>query len=83
MCVCKYTRWNIHVLNKHVYFFQLLSVLLRTEKVYDRNKTRLRLNDSTQVGMYPGLIAMLPDQQLSMEFTTVFLDQILLTGETV
>lgn len=58
-------------------------MLLRTEKVYDRNKSRLRLSDSTQVGMYPGLIAMLPDQQLSVEFVTVFLDQILLNGKII
>lgn len=66
---------------KYLCLLQLLSVLLRTEKIYDRNKSRLRLNDSTQVGMYPGLIAMLPDQQLSMEFTTLFLDQMLLVGK--
>jgi hypothetical protein len=30
--------------------------------------------------MYPGLIALLQDQQLSMEFTAMLLDQILSTG---
>jgi hypothetical protein len=30
--------------------------------------------------MYPGLIAMLQDQQLSMEVTAMLLDQILSTG---
>jgi hypothetical protein len=30
--------------------------------------------------MYPGLIALLQDQQLSTEFTAMLLDQILSTG---
>uniref|UniRef100_A0A1B6DB47 Neurobeachin-like protein 1 n=1 Tax=Clastoptera arizonana TaxID=38151 RepID=A0A1B6DB47_9HEMI len=58
---------------------KMLSVLLRTEKIYERNKSRLRLQDSTTVGMYPGLIAMFPEQVLSMEFVAMLLDQILLT----
>lgn len=58
----------------------MLSVLLRSEKVYDRNKGRLRLNDSSPTGLYPGLIAMLPENQFSMEFTVILLEQILLTG---
>ncbi|XP_075227690.1 neurobeachin-like protein 1 [Lycorma delicatula] len=58
---------------------KMLSVLLRTEKVYDRNKGRLRLNDSTPCGLYPGLIAMLPENHFSMEFTVILLEQILLS----
>ncbi|RZF48161.1 hypothetical protein LSTR_LSTR009850 [Laodelphax striatellus] len=58
---------------------KLISVLLRTEKIYDRNKTRLRLSDHSPIGLYPGLIAMLPENQFSMEFTVILLEQILLT----
>jgi hypothetical protein len=64
---------------------QLLSVLLRSDLIYERSKSRLRLQDvsvlgGNSVGMYPGLIAMLQDQQLSMEVTAMLLDQILSTG---
>jgi hypothetical protein len=64
---------------------QLLSVLLRSDRIYERSKSRLRLQDASvlggnSVGMYPGLIAMLQDQQLSMEVTAMLLDQILSTG---
>ncbi|XP_039288398.1 neurobeachin-like protein 1 isoform X2 [Nilaparvata lugens] len=58
---------------------KLISVLLRTEKIYDRNKTRLRLSDHSPIGLYPGLIAMLPENNFSMEFTVILLEQILLT----
>ncbi|KAE8751100.1 hypothetical protein FOCC_FOCC002185 [Frankliniella occidentalis] len=67
---------------------KLTSVLLRTDRVYDMHKKRLRLQDSSTVlaglvgggvGMYPGLIALLGDQKLSMEVAAMLLDQVLLT----
>ncbi|KAK3926892.1 Neurobeachin-like protein 1, partial [Frankliniella fusca] len=67
---------------------KLTSVLLRTDRVYDMHKKRLRLQDSTTVlgglvgggiGMYPGLIALLGDQKISMEVAAMLLDQVLLT----
>ncbi|KAJ9577825.1 hypothetical protein L9F63_025312, partial [Diploptera punctata] len=49
-------------------------------RVYERNKARLRLfSGSSSVGMYPGLIAMLQDQSISLEVTSMLLDQILST----
>lgn len=64
---------------------QLLSVLLQSDRIYERYKYRLRLQDASvlggsSVGMYPGLITLLQDQQLSVEFITMLLDQILSTG---
>lgn len=64
---------------------KLTSVLLRTERVYEPHKKRLRLQDSVLglvgvgIGMYPGLIALLGDQELSMEVAAMLLDQMLLT----
>lgn len=68
---------------------QLTSVLLRTDRVYELHKKRLRLQDPSTVlglvgggiGMYPGLIALLGDQKLSMEVAAMLLDQMLLTGK--
>jgi hypothetical protein len=53
--------------------------------MYERDKSRLRLQDVSMlggksVGMYPGLIALLQDQQFSMEVTVKLLDQMLSTG---
>lgn len=70
-------------------FLQLTSVLLHTDRVYERHKVRLRLHDTsvlglgggTGIGMYPGLIALLGDQKLSMEVAAMVLDQMLLTGD--
>lgn len=64
---------------------QLLSVLLRSDCIYERDKSRLRLQDVSllggkSIGMYPGLIALFQEQQLSMEVTAMLLDQILSTG---
>jgi hypothetical protein len=64
---------------------QLLSVLLRADCIYERDKARLRLQDASvlggkSVGMYPGLIALFQEQQFSMEVTAMLLDQILSTG---
>jgi hypothetical protein len=64
---------------------QLVSVLLRSDCIYERDKSRLRLQDVSvlggkSVGMYPGLIALLQDQHFSMEVTAMLLDQILSTG---
>lgn len=70
----------------HNLLFQLTSVLLRTDRVYEPHKKRLRLQDSVLglvgvgIGMYPGLIALLGDQELSMEVSAMLLDQMLLTG---
>ncbi|XP_063234189.1 neurobeachin-like protein 1 isoform X2 [Bacillus rossius redtenbacheri] len=63
---------------------KFLSVLLRSERVYDRYKARLRLQDSsmlgpTTAGMYPGLVSAMLDQELSATFVALLMDQILLT----
>lgn len=68
-----------------MFVLQLLSVLLRSDCVYERDKSRLRLQDASvlggkSMGMYPGLIALLQDQQFSMEVTAMLLDQILSAG---
>lgn len=58
----------------------MLSLLLRTKYVYERQKCNLRLQNSS-CGLYPGLISLLPDfQNLSMEVTLIMFDQVLLTG---
>lgn len=64
---------------------QLLSVLLRSERVYERHKLRLRLQDNSStilssVGLYPGLLSSIDQSDFTMEFTVMLLDQILLTG---
>ncbi|XP_069696226.1 neurobeachin-like protein 1 isoform X2 [Periplaneta americana] len=66
---------------------KLLSVLLRSDRVYERNKTRLRLQDvsvlgGSSIGMYPGLVALLQDQPLTMEVTAMLFDQILSTDSS-
>ena len=63
-------------------------MLLRSERIYERHKARLRLHDvsvlgirsSPSVGMYPGLCTHLADQTLSMEVVNILLDQMLMTG---
>nr|XP_018911290.1 PREDICTED: neurobeachin-like protein 1 [Bemisia tabaci] len=57
---------------------KVLSILLRTSRVYERNKGQLRLQDSSSYGMYPGFISMLPNLPVSMEVAVMLLDQILL-----
>lgn len=63
---------------------KLLSILLRSERVYDKHKTRLRLEDGSVIGvtggMYRGLISYLTEQNLSVEVVMMLLDQILLSG---
>ncbi|XP_025416195.1 neurobeachin-like protein 1 isoform X1 [Sipha flava] len=58
---------------------KILSVLLRTKYVYERQKSNLRLQNSNY-GLYPGFISLLPDfQNLSMEVTLMMFDQVLLS----
>ncbi|XP_071441260.1 neurobeachin-like protein 1 [Hetaerina americana] len=69
--------------------FRLLSVLLRTDRIRERNKRHLRLQDvgpnhgnSSTVGLYPGLISLWQDQgsfNPSMEVVMMLLDQMLST----
>ncbi|KAF4524181.1 hypothetical protein B566_EDAN013927 [Ephemera danica] len=61
---------------------KLFSVLLRSERVYERHKTRLRLQDATlpNVGLYPGVLSLLDASDFTMELAVMLLDQILLTG---
>ncbi|XP_065200473.1 neurobeachin-like protein 1 isoform X2 [Planococcus citri] len=59
---------------------RLFSVLLRTDRVYERSKLRLQLQDYTPMGLYPGLVASFPaDENISMETALLLLDQILMS----
>ncbi|KAG8233664.1 hypothetical protein J437_LFUL013710, partial [Ladona fulva] len=68
---------------------RLLSILLRTDRVRERNKRHLRLQDigsnhghSSSIGLYPGLICHWQDQgscSPSMEVAMMLLDQMLST----
>ncbi|XP_059473157.1 neurobeachin-like protein 1 isoform X2 [Neocloeon triangulifer] len=63
---------------------KLFYVLLRSERVYERHKMRLRLQDNSSttlshVGLYPGLLSSIDQSDYTMEFTVMLLDQILLT----
>jgi len=58
----------------------MLSILLKTKYVYERQKINLRLQNSGY-GLYPGLISLLPEfQNLSIEVTLMMFDQVLLSG---
>ncbi|XP_046399154.1 neurobeachin-like protein 2 [Ischnura elegans] len=68
---------------------RVMSVLLRTDRVRERNKRHLRLQDmgpnhgnSSTVGLYPGLVSLWQDQGSltpSMEVVMMLMDQMLST----
>lgn len=66
----------------HIFYLpQLFSVLLRTDRVYERSKLRLQLQDHTIMGLYPGLVMSFPtDQCIPMEIALMLIDQIFITG---
>lgn len=57
-----------------------MSLLLKTEKVYDKNKGRLRLQE---LGMYPGLVSFMLGTPISNIMARDMLDQVLMTGESL
>lgn len=62
---------------------RFLSLLLRSERVYERHKTRLRLQDGSVIGnsngMYLGLVSYLHEQVLTMEVVVMLMEQLLMT----
>jgi len=56
---------------------QIITLLLKTDKVYERSKTRLRLLDSN---LYPGLISLMADTLPSVYMTRHMLQQVFISG---
>ncbi|UYV77903.1 NBEAL1 [Cordylochernes scorpioides] len=63
-------------LTQQLVVVQLIHLLLKTDRVYEKGKTRLRLHD---IGL-PGLLALLPQ---TSDFATQLMDLTLLTGRLV
>jgi len=66
---------------------KLISILLRSERVYEIHKGRMRLQDGSVIsashGMVIGFVSLLAQQQLTMEVTAMLLNQFLSSGITV
>lgn len=64
---------------------KLLAQLLRSDRVYEIYKARLRLQDgsviSSSAGMATGLVSLLSQQPLTMEVVAMLLNQFLSSGE--
>lgn len=54
-----------------------MALLLKTDRVYDRNKSRLRLVDSN---LFPGLVSLMVDTQPSVDMTKHMLEQVFIAG---
>lgn len=57
-------------------FLQVIGLLLRTDKVYEKSKSRLRLTDCG----YSGLVNLMEGCEVSMEMIKSFLEQVSLVG---
>lgn len=53
--------------------FQIMALLLKTDRVYERNKSRLRLVDSN---LFPGLVSLMVDTLPSVDMTKHMLEQV-------
>ncbi|GLG93298.1 Neurobeachin [Gryllus bimaculatus] len=66
---------------------KLIGILLKSDLVFERNKARLRLQDSSllgssSMGLYAGMVACLRDQPLSKEIVGLLLDHMLQTDSS-
>ncbi len=56
---------------------QLLLLLVETDRVYEKSKSRLRLSE---LGLYPGLCSLLSHAPVSLHMVRYMLTQVFLTG---
>lgn len=66
------------------FFSKLFSVLLRTNRVYERSKHRLLLQDHTNLGLFPGLVISIPEDHIvTIDVALSLLDQMFVVGKCI
>ena len=76
---CVTTKFPLEITSTHVLFlhiFQLFSLLLKTDRVGTKSKTRLRIQET---GTYQGLVNMMMGGDVSLSMARHMLDLVLLT----